>query len=97
MVCNVSYLVVLCFWSQVDSAKKQYNVQISQLTEELLALHMECGEKQGQIERAIREKRAVEEELEKVRQLCAFYIMFQMYPPYENISSFFFPTSHVFP
>ncbi|XP_046797032.1 sodium channel and clathrin linker 1 isoform X1 [Gallus gallus] len=50
----------------VDSAKKQYNVQISQLTEELLALHMECGEKQGQIERAIREKRAVEEELEKI-------------------------------
>lgn len=40
MVCNVGYLVVLCFWSQVDSAKKQYNVQISQLTEELLALHM---------------------------------------------------------
>ncbi|XP_021249913.1 sodium channel and clathrin linker 1 isoform X3 [Numida meleagris] len=51
---------------EVDSAKKQYNVQISQLTEELLALHMECGEKQGQIERAIREKRAVEEELEKI-------------------------------
>ncbi|NXQ91030.1 SCLT1 protein, partial [Nyctibius grandis] len=50
----------------VDSAKKQYNVQISRLTEELSALQMECGEKQSQIERAIREKRAVEEELEKV-------------------------------
>ncbi|KAM6301259.1 sodium channel and clathrin linker 1 [Aegotheles albertisi] len=50
----------------VDSAKKQYNVQISRLTEELSALQMECEEKQGQIERAIREKRAVEEELEKV-------------------------------
>ncbi|OXB59164.1 hypothetical protein ASZ78_010763, partial [Callipepla squamata] len=50
----------------VESAKKQYNAQISQLTEELLALHMECGEKQSQIERAIREKRAVEEELEKI-------------------------------
>ncbi|XP_010284706.1 PREDICTED: sodium channel and clathrin linker 1 isoform X1 [Phaethon lepturus] len=50
----------------VDSAKKQYNVQISRLTEELSALQMECGEKQGQIERTIREKRAVEEELEKV-------------------------------
>ncbi|NWR61026.1 SCLT1 protein, partial [Bucorvus abyssinicus] len=49
----------------VDSAKKQYNMQISRLTEELSALQMECGEKQGQIERAIREKRAVEEELEK--------------------------------
>uniref|UniRef100_A0A8B9Z236 Sodium channel and clathrin linker 1 n=1 Tax=Buteo japonicus TaxID=224669 RepID=A0A8B9Z236_9AVES len=50
----------------VNSAKKQYNVQISRLTEEISALQMECGEKQGQIERAIREKRAVEEELEKI-------------------------------
>ncbi|XP_071609963.1 sodium channel and clathrin linker 1 [Heliangelus exortis] len=50
----------------VDSTKKQYNVQISRLTAELSALQMECGEKQGQIERAIREKRAVEEELEKI-------------------------------
>uniref|UniRef100_A0A8B9P325 Sodium channel and clathrin linker 1 n=1 Tax=Apteryx owenii TaxID=8824 RepID=A0A8B9P325_APTOW len=50
----------------VDSAKKQYNVQISRLTEELSALQMECGEKQSQIERVIREKRAVEEELEKI-------------------------------
>ncbi|KAM9263789.1 sodium channel and clathrin linker 1 [Cariama cristata] len=50
----------------VDSAKKQYNVQISRLTEELSALQMECGEKQGQIERAIREKRAVEQELDKI-------------------------------
>ncbi|NXH74999.1 SCLT1 protein, partial [Hydrobates tethys] len=50
----------------VDSAKKQYNLQISRLTEELSALQMECGEKQSQIERAIREKRAVEEELEKI-------------------------------
>ncbi|XP_064918158.1 sodium channel and clathrin linker 1 isoform X1 [Columba livia] len=51
---------------EVDMVKKPYNVQISRLTEELSALQMECGEKQGQIERAIREKRAVEEELEKV-------------------------------
>ncbi|XP_009564484.2 sodium channel and clathrin linker 1 isoform X2 [Cuculus canorus] len=50
----------------VDSAKKQYNIQISRLTEELSALQMECGEKQSQLERAIREKKAVEEELEKV-------------------------------
>ncbi|KAM6346593.1 sodium channel and clathrin linker 1 isoform 2-T2 [Podargus strigoides] len=50
----------------VDSAKKQYSVQVSRLTEELSALQMECGEKQCQIERAIREKRAVEEELEKM-------------------------------
>ncbi|NXE10818.1 SCLT1 protein, partial [Lophotis ruficrista] len=50
----------------VDSVKKQCNVQIARLTEELSALQMECGEKQSQLERAIREKRAVEEELEKM-------------------------------
>ncbi|NWU61263.1 SCLT1 protein, partial [Pterocles burchelli] len=50
----------------VESAKKPYNVQITRLTEELSALQMECGEKQVQIERAIREKKAVEEELEKI-------------------------------
>lgn len=37
-----------------------------------LILKQECGEKQSQIERAIREKRTVEEELEKVRQFYAF-------------------------
>ncbi|XP_071411698.1 sodium channel and clathrin linker 1 isoform X2 [Pithys albifrons albifrons] len=50
----------------VNAAKRQCNMQISQLTEEVSALQMECGEKQNQIERAIREKRAVEEELEKI-------------------------------
>ncbi|NXI37073.1 SCLT1 protein, partial [Galbula dea] len=50
----------------LDSAKKQYNVQISRLTEELAAVQMECREKQGQVERALREKRAVEEELAKL-------------------------------
>ncbi|NXN83448.1 SCLT1 protein, partial [Bombycilla garrulus] len=51
---------------EVDAAKKQCNLQVSRLTEEVSALQMECGEKQSQIERAIREKRAVEEELEKI-------------------------------
>ncbi|NWZ39704.1 SCLT1 protein, partial [Brachypodius atriceps] len=51
---------------EVDTAKKQCNVQVSRLAEEVSALQMECGEKQSQIERAIREKRAVEEELEKI-------------------------------
>ncbi|NWX61917.1 SCLT1 protein, partial [Promerops cafer] len=51
---------------EVDTAKKQCNLQVSRLTEEVSALQMECGEKQSQIERAIREKRAVEEELEKL-------------------------------
>ncbi|XP_012890331.1 PREDICTED: sodium channel and clathrin linker 1 isoform X2 [Dipodomys ordii] len=50
---------------QVESTKKHCEVQISQIMEELSALRMECDEKQGQIERAIRGKKAVEEELEK--------------------------------
>uniref|UniRef100_A0A8I3PN60 Sodium channel and clathrin linker 1 n=2 Tax=Canis lupus familiaris TaxID=9615 RepID=A0A8I3PN60_CANLF len=52
--------------NQVANTRKQYSVQISRLTEELSALQMECAEKQSQIERAIREKKAVEEELEKI-------------------------------
>ncbi|KAM3831096.1 sodium channel and clathrin linker 1 [Vipera latastei] len=51
---------------EVENERKRYNIQISRLTEELTALQMECGEKQSQLEQAIREKRAVEEELEKV-------------------------------
>ncbi|XP_070805113.1 sodium channel and clathrin linker 1 isoform X2 [Pituophis catenifer annectens] len=51
---------------EVENERKRYNIQISRLTEELTALQMECGEKQSQLERAIREKQAVEEELEKV-------------------------------
>ncbi|KAL8207036.1 UNVERIFIED_CONTAM: hypothetical protein K2H54_040380 [Gekko kuhli] len=51
---------------EVENERKRCNIQISRLTEELTALQMECGDKQDQIERAVREKRAVEEELEKV-------------------------------
>ncbi|XP_062991589.1 sodium channel and clathrin linker 1 isoform X2 [Elgaria multicarinata webbii] len=51
---------------EVENERKRYNIQISRLTEELTALQMECGEKQSQIERAVRERRAVEEELEKI-------------------------------
>lgn len=51
---------------EVESTKRQYEILISQLKEELSALQMDCDEKQGQIDRAIRGKRAVEEELEKI-------------------------------
>ncbi|XP_055000764.1 sodium channel and clathrin linker 1 isoform X2 [Sorex araneus] len=50
---------------EVMSVKKQCNAQLSQMTEELSALQMECAEKQSQIDRAIRERKAMEEELEK--------------------------------
>ncbi|XP_078066448.1 sodium channel and clathrin linker 1 isoform X1 [Mustelus asterias] len=51
---------------EVENVRKQSNIQIARLAEELSDMQMNCGEKQGQIERAIREKRAVEEELEKI-------------------------------
>ncbi|XP_069487157.1 sodium channel and clathrin linker 1 [Ambystoma mexicanum] len=51
---------------EVEKARKDYNLQIFRITEDISALQMECGDKQSQIERAIREKRAAEEELEKV-------------------------------
>ncbi|KAG8505398.1 Sodium channel and clathrin linker 1, partial [Galemys pyrenaicus] len=53
---------------EVTNTRKQYLVQISRLTEELSALQLECAEKQSQIERATREKKAVEEELDKVQR-----------------------------
>lgn len=51
---------------EVESTKKHYEVLISQLREELSSLQMECDEKQGQIDRALRGKKVVEEELEKI-------------------------------
>ncbi|XP_078394708.1 sodium channel and clathrin linker 1 [Cetorhinus maximus] len=51
---------------EVENVRKQSNIQIARLAEELSDMQMNCSDKQGQIERAIREKRAVEEELEKL-------------------------------
>ncbi|XP_052435199.1 sodium channel and clathrin linker 1 isoform X2 [Carassius gibelio] len=51
---------------EVDSVRKQCNVQIHRMAEELSALQLECADKETQIERAHRERKAVEEELEKV-------------------------------
>ncbi|XP_075399905.1 sodium channel and clathrin linker 1 [Tenrec ecaudatus] len=53
---------------EVANTKKHYNMQISRLTEECSALQMECADKQSQIERIIREKKALEEELEKIHR-----------------------------
>uniref|UniRef100_A0A673FP91 Sodium channel and clathrin linker 1 n=1 Tax=Sinocyclocheilus rhinocerous TaxID=307959 RepID=A0A673FP91_9TELE len=49
-----------------NSVRKQCNVQIHRMAEELSALQLECADKETQIERAHRERKAVEEELEKV-------------------------------
>ncbi|KAM9449490.1 sodium channel and clathrin linker 1 isoform 1-T2 [Clarias gariepinus] len=51
---------------EVECVRQQCNTQIQRLTEELAALQLECSDKQSQLERAHRERKAVEEELEKV-------------------------------
>ncbi|KAJ8354396.1 hypothetical protein SKAU_G00219630 [Synaphobranchus kaupii] len=51
---------------EVENVRKQCNVQIQRMAEELSALQLECADKASQIERTSRERKAVEEELEKV-------------------------------
>ncbi|XP_029915793.1 sodium channel and clathrin linker 1 isoform X2 [Myripristis murdjan] len=51
---------------EVESVRKQCNVQIHRMAEELSALQLECADKESQIQRSLRERKAVEEELEKV-------------------------------
>uniref|UniRef100_A0A3Q3W4S3 Uncharacterized protein n=1 Tax=Mola mola TaxID=94237 RepID=A0A3Q3W4S3_MOLML len=51
---------------EVDNVRKQCNAQIHHMAEELSALQLECADKKSQIERSLRERKAVEEELEKV-------------------------------
>ncbi|KAG8453896.1 hypothetical protein GDO86_000499 [Hymenochirus boettgeri] len=55
---------------EVEKTREMFNVQITRITEDLSAVQMECGEKQIQLERALREKRAAEEELEKMYKDC---------------------------
>ncbi|XP_031675095.1 sodium channel and clathrin linker 1-like, partial [Oncorhynchus kisutch] len=52
---------------EVENVRKQCNSQIHRMAEELSALQLECADKESQMERSMREMRAVEEELEKVR------------------------------
>ncbi|XP_052320320.1 sodium channel and clathrin linker 1-like [Oncorhynchus keta] len=51
---------------EVENVRKQCNSQIHRMAEELSALQLECADKESQMERSMREMRAVEEELEKV-------------------------------
>ncbi|XP_060561830.1 sodium channel and clathrin linker 1-like isoform X3 [Ruditapes philippinarum] len=51
---------------EVDQVRAQSNDRIQKLTEEVHALEMDNSEKQDNLEKAIREKRAAESELEKV-------------------------------
>ncbi|KAA8595376.1 hypothetical protein FQN60_012511 [Etheostoma spectabile] len=56
----------ICWAVSVDNVRKHCNVQIDRMAEELSALQLECADKESQIERSRRERKAVEEELEKV-------------------------------
>lgn len=51
---------------EVENVRKQCNAQIHRMAEELSALQLECADKESQIERSLRERKAAEEELEKV-------------------------------
>ncbi|XP_018593779.1 sodium channel and clathrin linker 1 isoform X2 [Scleropages formosus] len=51
---------------EVENVRKQCNEQIHRMAEELSALQMECADKESQIERVLRERKALEEEVEKV-------------------------------
>lgn len=53
---------------EVDTVRKQCNNNIEKLMEELHFLEMQGAEKQAQLERSLREKSAVEKELEKLYQ-----------------------------
>ncbi|XP_078370548.1 sodium channel and clathrin linker 1-like [Oculina patagonica] len=53
---------------EVDSVRNQCNKNIQKLMEEMHFLEMEGAEKQAQLERSLREKSAVEKELEKLYQ-----------------------------
>ncbi|KAJ8028474.1 Sodium channel and clathrin linker 1 [Holothuria leucospilota] len=51
---------------EVDAVRKQCNKNIGRLMDEIQALENENGQRQAEIERLLREKRAVEDELEAV-------------------------------
>ncbi|XP_074649258.1 sodium channel and clathrin linker 1-like isoform X2 [Tubulanus polymorphus] len=51
---------------EVENVRRQYNTNIEKLTEEIYRLEMENTEKQVQMERAVREKKSIEAELEKI-------------------------------
>lgn len=53
---------------EVDSVRNQCNKNIQKLMEEMHFLELEGAEKQAQLERSLREKTAVEKELEKLYQ-----------------------------
>ncbi|XP_060908099.1 sodium channel and clathrin linker 1 isoform X1 [Labrus mixtus] len=58
--------VVVRTRKEVEIVRKQCNSQIHRMAEELSALQLEAADKESQLERSLRERKAVEEELQKV-------------------------------
>lgn len=63
------------FIIQVDQVRSQCNERIQKLTEEVHALEMDSSEKQDKLEKAIRDKRAAESELEKVCNRSSYLML----------------------
>ncbi|XP_061839884.1 sodium channel and clathrin linker 1-like isoform X1 [Nerophis lumbriciformis] len=55
---------------EVDSVRKQCNIELRGMAEELSLLQLECAEKESLIERLKRERKSLEEELSKVVKEC---------------------------
>ncbi|XP_057699580.1 sodium channel and clathrin linker 1 isoform X1 [Corythoichthys intestinalis] len=51
---------------EVDNIRKQCNVELCRMVEELSLLQLECADKESQIERSKRERKLLEDELAKV-------------------------------
>ncbi|XP_019744921.1 sodium channel and clathrin linker 1-like [Hippocampus comes] len=56
----------LCSKKELNNMRQQCNTEMQSMAEELSRLQLECVEKQSQIERSKRERKALEEELAKV-------------------------------
>ncbi|XP_037101850.1 sodium channel and clathrin linker 1-like [Syngnathus acus] len=56
----------LCFNKELDNIRQQCNTEMQSMAEELSLLQMECVDKQSQIERSKRERKAFEEGMAKV-------------------------------
>lgn len=71
---------------EVDAVRSQCNDRINKLTSEVHALEMDNAEKQDQLEKAMRDKRAAESELEKVYREGSVQMTKEM-GSYENMNT----------
>ncbi|XP_054636414.1 sodium channel and clathrin linker 1-like isoform X4 [Dunckerocampus dactyliophorus] len=63
----------VCSQKEVTQIREQCNTEMQSMAQELSLLQLECADKQSQIERFKRERRAFEEELQKMMQMDEEY------------------------